>query len=122
MAGLYGGFLGNEGGMARQAFGMLQPGSMIAGNPSFDINQNRQPGQPGMGPQAPNMYMPTQILDPRTRQQRIEQSVPTTAVRMAGLMPGMAPMGNAAGIANAGFYNGSQYGQMPAGFAGKTVS
>ena len=49
MAGLYGGFLGNEGGMARQAFGMLQPGSMIAGNPSFDINQNRQPGQPGMG-------------------------------------------------------------------------
>jgi hypothetical protein len=122
MAGFYGGFLGNEAAMTRPAFGLPQPGAMVAGNPSFDINQNRQPGQPGMGPQAPNMYMPTQILDPRTRQQRIEQSVPTTAVRMAGLMPGMVPMGNAAGIANAEFYRGPQFGQMPVGFAGKTIS
>ena len=122
MASIYGGFLGNEGGMTRSVFGLPQPGAMVAGNPSFDINQNRQPGQPSMGPQAPNMYMPTQILDPRTRQQRIEQSVPTTAVRMAGLMPGMAPMGNAAGMANAQFYNGPQYAQMPVGFAGKTIS
>lgn len=32
--------------------------------------------------------------------------------------------GNAAGIANAQFYNGPQYGQaqMPVGFAGKTLS
>ena len=82
----------------------------IAGNPSFDINPNRQPTQPGVGPQAPNMYMPTQILDPRMRQQRMEQSVPTTAVRLAGLMPGMTPMGNA------GFYAGPQLGQqVPAG-------
>lgn len=122
MAGFYGGFLGNEAAMTRPAFGLPQPGAMVAGNRSFDINQNRQPGQPGMGPQAPNMYMPTQILDPRTRQQRMEQSVPTTAVRMAGLMPGMTPMGNA------GFYMGPQYGQqfnqaqMPVGFGGKTLS
>jgi hypothetical protein len=81
----------------------------IAGNPSFDINPNRQPTQPGVGPQAPNMYMPTQILDPRMRQQRMEQSVPTTAVRLAGLMPGMTPMGNA------GFYAGPQLGQQVPG-------
>lgn len=77
----------------------------IAGNPSFDINPNRQPTQPGVGPQAPNMYMPTQI------------SVPTTAVRLAGLMPGMTPMGNA------GFYAGPQLGQsVPPGYANKIVS
>jgi hypothetical protein len=127
MAGFYGGYMGNAGamtpgGFTNQAFGLPQPGAMVAGNPSFDINPNRQPMQPGMGPQAPNMYMPTQILDPKTRQQRMEQSVPTTAVRMAGLMPGMTPMGNAAGIANAEFFRGPQYGQMPVGFAGKTVS
>jgi hypothetical protein len=127
MAGFYGGYMGNAGvmtpgGFTNQAFGLPQPGAMVAGSPSFDINPNRQPMQPGMGPQAPNMYMPTQILDPRTRQQRMEQSVPTTAVRMAGLMPGMTPMGNAAGVANAGFYRGPQYGQMPVGFSGKSIS
>ena len=45
----------------------------------------------------------------------MEESVPTTAVRMAGLMPGMTPMGNA------GFYAGPQMGQLPPGYV-KTVS
>jgi hypothetical protein len=91
--------------------------SFIAGSPSFDINPNKQPAQPGVGPQIPNMYMPTQILDPRMRQQRMEESIPTTAVRMAGLMPGMTPMGNA------GFYAGPQLGQtVPPGFQNKIVS
>jgi hypothetical protein len=99
--------LGNAGGVAFNSF--------IAGNPSFDISPNKQPTQPGMGPQIPNMYMPTQILDPRMRQQRIEESVPTTAVRMASLMSGMTPMGNA------GFYAGPQMGQLPPGYV-KTVS
>jgi len=90
---------------------------LVAGGPSFEINPNRQPVQPGVGPQASNMYMPTQIMDPRTRQQRMEQSIPTTAVRMAGLMPGMTPMGNA------GFYAGPQLGQaVPPGFQNKIVS
>jgi hypothetical protein len=91
--------------------------SFVAGNPSFNISPNKQPTQPGMGPQAPYMDIPMQILDPRTRQQRMEQSVPTTAVRMAGLMPGMTPMGNA------GFYAGPQLGQsVPPGYANKMVS
>jgi len=47
---------------------------------------------------------------------------PAAGYRFQGSLPG-AP-GNAAGIANAQFYNGPQYGQtqMPVGFAGKIIS
>lgn len=89
---------------------------LMAGSPSFEINPNRQPTQPGAGPQAPNMYMPTRVLDPTRRQQRIDESIPTTAVRLAGLMPGMQSLGNTA------FYAGPQLGQqLPTNFQGKSV-
>ena len=104
-------------------FGAPQPGSMVAGSPGYmldrdiieqrmDNNDMRQRGLENFrfrgvpGTPAPVQSPP-----------RGPQLFP-----LAQSAPGTAPMGNAAGIANAEFYRGPQYGQAPVGFAGKTVS
>jgi hypothetical protein len=105
-----------------QAFGMPQPGSMVAGSPGYmldrdiieqrmdnnDIKQRgienfRYKGAPGT--QTPT---PTPLSGP--------QLFP-----LAQSSPGTVPMGNAGAIANEEFYKGPQYGQAPGGW-GKTVS
>jgi hypothetical protein len=128
MAGFYGGYMGNAGamtpgGLTNQAFGLPQPGAMVAGSPGYmldrdiieqrmDNNDMRQRGLENFRiKKDPGAPAPVQNIP------RGPQLFP-----LAQNFPGIAPMGNAAGIANAGFYRGSQYGQMPTGFAGKTVS
>ena len=105
-----------------QAFGMF-PGMQVAGSPGYMLDRDiieqrmdrydmqqrglenfRFKGVPGS---------PAPVQSPP----RGPQLFP-----LAQSAPGTVPMGNAAGIANAEFYRGPQYGQMPVGFAGKTVS
>jgi hypothetical protein len=128
MAGFYGGYMGNAGamtpgGLTNQVIGLPQPGAMVAGSPGYmldrdiieqrmDRNDMRQRGLENFRfrgvPGAP-----TPVQSPP----RGPQLFP-----LAQSAPGTVPMGNAAGIANAEFYRGPQYGQMPVGFTGKTVS
>ena len=114
-------------GTAPQAFGMPQPGSMIAGSPSFNINQSAGPLGQRPGEQLQRLYeggtQQNQQLNDELRRRGI---MPGSGPQLPLVQnsPGTVPMGNAAGIANAEFYRGPQYGQaqMPVGFAGKTVS
>ena len=106
-------------GTTPQAFGMPQPGSMIAGNPSFNINQSAGPLGQRPGEQLQRLY------EGGTQQnQQLNDEL-----RRRGIMPGSGPQLPLAQsspvtmpMGNAGFFMGPQYGQMPAGFAGKTVS
>jgi len=106
-------------GTTPQAFGMPQPGSMIAGNPSFNINQSAGPLGQRPGEQLQRLYeggtQQNQQLNYELRRRGI---MPGSGPQLplAQSSPGTMPMGNA------GFFMGPQYGQMPAGFAGKTVS
>jgi hypothetical protein len=102
-----------------QAFGMPQPGSMIAGNPSFNINQSEGPLGQRPGEQLKRLYeggtqQNQQLNDELRRRGIMPGSGPQ--LPLAQSSPGMNPMGNA------GFYAGPQYGQMPTGFTNKTVS
>ena len=106
-------------GTTPQAFGMPQPGSMIAGNPSFNINQSVGPLGQRPGEQLQRLYeggtqQNQQLNDELRRRGIMPGSGPQ--LPLAQSSPGTMPMGNA------GFFMGPQYGQMPAGFAGKTVS
>ena len=121
MAGFYGGFMGNAGAMAPpgaspQTFGFPQPGSMVAGSPSFDINRSAGPLGQRPGEQLKRLY------EGGTQQnQQLNEEL-----RRRGLMPGpqlpMASINGQVPMGNAGFFAGPQYGQMPTGFAGKSVS
>jgi hypothetical protein len=124
MAGFYGGYLGNEGAMnpgsaAPQAFGLPQPGSMVAGTPSFNINQSAGPLGQRPGEQLKRLYeggtQQNQQLNNELRRRGI---MPGSGPQLplAQSAPGTMPMGNA------GFFMGPQYAQMPAGFTNKTVS
>jgi hypothetical protein len=114
-------------GSVPQVFGLPQPGSMVAGNPSFDINRAAGPLGQRPGEQLKRLYeggtqQNQQLNDELRRRGIMPGSGPQ--LPLAQSFPGPVPMGNAAGIANAEFYRGPQYGQaqMPVGFAGKTVS
>lgn len=103
------------------------PGNLFAGGPSFDV-----PRGPG-------------ALGGRSEEQirRLQQNMPENQqlleeMRRRGITPGGGPqlplagipgssnlpgaIGNMGGLANAGFYYGPQAGQLPQGFAGKTLS
>jgi hypothetical protein len=103
------------------------PGNLFAGGPSFDI-----PRGPG-------------ALGGRSEEQirRLQQNMPENQqlleeMKRRGITPGGGPqlplagipgssnlpgaIGNMGGLANAGFYYGPQAGQLPQGFAGKTLS
>ena len=103
------------------------PGNLFAGGPSFDI-----PRGPG-------------ALGGRSEEQirRLQQNMPENQqlleeMRRRGITPGGGPqlplagipgssnlpgaVGNMGGLANASFYYGAQAGQLPQGFAGKTLS
>jgi hypothetical protein len=113
MAGFYGGFLGNEAAMARPAFGLPQPGAMVAGNPFGPQFVIPQRGIRGM---TPAQVEELKQWDP--------QSAPAIDNIYRGLdkpvrLPlastnGQVPMGNAGAIAmgNQGLYAGPQYGQQ----------
>jgi hypothetical protein len=95
------------------------PGNLVAGNPSFDIPRGQGPLGGRSGEQLKRLY------EGGTQQnQQLNQEL-----MRRGIMPGgpQLPMaygapGNAAGLANSSFFNGSQYGQLPIGFGGKTVA
>jgi hypothetical protein len=97
------------------------PGNLLAGSPSFNINQ--RPGTLGgrSGEQLRRLYeggtQQNQQLNEELRQRGILPGGPQ--LPLAGF-PG-AP-GNMGGIANAQFFAGPQYGQLPAGFQNKIVS
>ena len=105
-------------------FGAPQPGTMVAGNPSFNINRSAGPLGQRPGEQLQRLYeggtQQNQQLNEELRRRGI---MPGSGPQLplAQNTPGTAPMGNAAGIANAEFYRGPQYGQAPGGW-GKTVS
>lgn len=103
------------------------PGNLFAGGPSFDV-----PRGPG-------------ALGGRSEEQirRLQQNMPENQqlleeMKRRGITPGGGPqlplagipgssnlpgaIGNMGGLANAGFYYGPQAGQLPQGFAGKTLS
>ena len=103
------------------------PGNLFAGGPSFDV-----PRGPG-------------ALGGRSEEQirRLQQNMPENQqlleeMRRRGITPGGGPqlplagipgssnlpgaIGNMGGLANAGFYYGPQAGQLPQGFAGRTLS
>ena len=103
------------------------PGNLFAGGPSFDV-----PRGPG-------------ALGGRSEEQirRLQQNMPENQqlleeMRRRGITPGGGPqlplagipgssnlpgaVGNMGGLANASFYYGAQAGQLPQGFAGKTLS
>ena len=113
---------GNTGGLLNGAE-IPQPGSMVAGSPGYmldrdiieqrmDRNDMRQRGLENFRFRGVPSS-PTPVQSPP----RGPQLFP-----LAQSAPGTVPMGNAAGIANAEFYRGPQFGQMPVGFAGKTIS
>jgi len=112
MAGYYGGFFGNEAGMQ----------GLMAGGPSFEIN--KRPGALGgrSGEQLKRLYeggtQQNQQLNEELMRRGIMPGGPQLPLVMG--IPG-AP-GNAAGMANAGFYAGPQFGQLPQGFQNKFVS
>ena len=113
------------GGTTPLVFGAPQPGSMVAGNPSFDINRSAGPLGQRPGEQLQRLYeggtQQNQQLNEELRRRGIMPgSGPQLPLAQGG--PGGMSMGNVAGIANAEFYRGPQYGQAPVGFAGKTVS
>jgi len=115
MAGFYGGFVGNEAGMASSL-----PLNFIAGGPSFEIN--KRPGSLGgrTGEQLRRLYeggtQQNQQLNEELRQRGILPGGPQ--LPLAGF-PGAA--GNMAGMANAEFFAGPQLSQLPAGFLNKTI-
>ena len=103
------------------------PGNLFAGGPSFDV-----PRGPG-------------ALGGRSEEQirRLQQNMPENQqlleeMKRRGITPGGGPrlplagvpgssnlpgaIGNMGGLANAGFYYGPQAGQLPQGFAGRTLS
>ena len=103
------------------------PGNLFAGGRSFDV-----PRGPG-------------ALGGRSEEQirRLQQNMPENQqlleeMKRRGITPGGGPqlplagipgssnlpgaIGNMGGLANAGFYYGPQAGQLPQGFAGKTLS
>jgi len=114
--------IGDTGGLPNGA-GIPQPGSTVAGSPGYmldrdiieqrmDKNDMRQRGLENFRFRGvPGS--PTPVQSPP----RGPQLFP-----LAQSAPGTVPMGNAAGIANAEFYRGPQYGQIPVDFARKTVS
>jgi hypothetical protein len=111
MAGIYGGYLGNEGGMANATLGP------IAGNPFGSQFVIPQRGIRGM---TPAQVEELKQWDP--------QSAPAINDIYRGVKPGGAQLPlvqSAPGtmpMGNAGFFMGSQYAQMPAGFTNRTVS
>jgi hypothetical protein len=121
MAGLYGGYLGNEGGMNNAILGA--PGNAIAQRiyGPTERGQYNRPGPRGAGIVQPEVFMaPYPGVKPGEPTEYFPLGNPAAGYRFQAGSP-TAP-GNAAGLANAQFYNGPQYAQMPVGFAGKTIS
>jgi hypothetical protein len=121
MAGFYGGYMGNAGattppGAAPQGFGIPQPGSMVAGNPFGPQFVIPQRGIRGM--------TPTQIEDLKQWDPRSAQDIDNIyrGVKPGGVQLPMASINGQVPMGNAGFFAGPQYGQMPVGYANKTVS
>jgi hypothetical protein len=97
-------------------------GDALAGSPSFEIN--KRPGALGgrSGEQLRRLYEGGTQQNQQLNKEMLER----------GIMPGAGPKlplaygvpgqpGNAAGMANAEFYLGPQYAQLPQGFQNKTI-
>jgi hypothetical protein len=114
MAGFYGGFLGNEAAMARPAFGLPQPGAMVAGNPFGSQFVIPQRGIRGM---TPAQVEELKQWDPQSAPaiDNIYRNVKPGGPQLPlAYSNGQVPMGNAGAIAmgNQGLYAGPQYGQQ----------
>lgn len=101
--------------------GIFDPGGLIAGNPSFDIN--RTPGALGgrSGEQLKRLYeggtQQNQQLNDELKRRGIMPGGPQLPLAFQSNIQG-TPMGNMAGLANAQFYMGPQL----ANFDAKYVS
>jgi hypothetical protein len=116
MAGFYGGYMGNAGGLE----------GLVAGGPSFDIN--RVPGALGgrSGEQLKRLYeggtQQNQQLNEELKRRGIMPGGPQLPFAFQNNMQGV-PMGNMAGLLNGQFYGGPQMRQqVPPGFQNKYVS
>jgi hypothetical protein len=103
------------------------PGNLFAGGPSFDVP--RGPGALGGRSEEQirrlqqNMPENQQLLEEMKRRGITPgggPQLPLAGVPGSSNLPGA--IGNMGGLANAGFYYGPQAGQLPQGFAGKTLS
>lgn len=94
------------------------PGNLITGNPfGSDFVIPKQPQQQRPGPQLhPLQQAPVRVFP---QDQPGREGAIDVRFRQAMNMPG-AP-GNPAGMVNASFFGGPQYGQLPVGFANKLV-
>ena len=103
------------------------PGNLFAGGPSFDVP--RGPG--ALGGRSEEQIRRLQQNMPENQQLLEEMKgrgitpgggprLPLAGVPGSSNLPGA--IGNMGGLANAGFYYGPQAGQLPQGFAGKTLS
>ncbi len=95
--------------------------SMLAGNPSFDINRSSGALGGRSGEQLKRLYeggtQQNQQLNEELRRRGIMPGAGPQLPLAFGGLQGPVPMGNA------GFFAGPQYGQQfPAGFQNKTVS
>ena len=121
MAGFYGGYMGNVDAMTNAGLGT--PDNLLSQRMygPTERGQYNRPGPRGAGIVQPEVFMaPYPGSKPGEPTEYFPLGNPAAGYRFQANFPG-AP-GNAAGLANAQFYNGPQYGQMPVGFAGKTIS
>lgn len=92
-------------------------GDALAGSPSFQI-----------GPRSPFKGMPQKEVDKLKEWddrpgelQKYYENINRPGPRLPFAYNGPSPLGNAAGVANAEFYIGPQYAQLPQGFQNKTI-
>jgi hypothetical protein len=110
MAGFYGGYLGNEGGVSNALAGLQLP---LPG----DLNRGGAFRQPAYRPGREVEEIPGRPLRPSDYQG--PPAIPTQGIPFASLMNGRTAMGNAGAVGNTGaiamgnqgLYNGAQYGQ-----------
>ena len=110
MAGFYGGYLGNEGGVSNALAGLQLP---LPG----DLNRGGAFRQPAYRPGREVEEIPGRPMRPSDYQG--PPAIPTQGIPFASLMNGRTAMGNAGAVGNTGaiamgnqgLYNGLQHGQ-----------
>ena len=105
MAGFYGGYYGNEGGVSNVLAGLQLP---LPGG----LNRGGAFRQPDYRPGREVEEIPGRPMRPSDYQG--PPAIPTQGIPFASLINGRTAMGNAGAIAmgNQGLYNGPQYGQQ----------
>ena len=101
------------------------PGNLVAGNPSFDVNRSAGTLGGRSGEQLKRLYeggtQQNQQLNDELKRRGIMPGGPRLPLALQNNIQGSS-MGNMAGLVNAQFYMGPQFGQVPANFDAKYVS